>query len=356
MCNQAERRTWGGHSPRLPARGFVRLTPGPKRPIIPELRDVSDTMTFMRPDPHTGFRTGGFRCWLLLVLVGLCSCSRQEPSPGGAFFVGVSIPPYAYLAERIAGERAGVLTLLPAGSTPETFDPRPKELVLLVQARLYFKTAFPWEERLVRKLSAQAKHLQVVDLCEGIKLRPLEGFTHSEAPSGANPDPHVWLDPVVVIKQCHAIAESLCKVDPKGAAFYRKRASELAGELSKLHEALKRYLQPFAGKTVYVVHPALGYFTERYGMKQKAVEQAGKEPTAGQIAELIESLRKQSIAAIISQKQFPLAAARRLAESLRVRLIQVDPLEKDYRHCLWAVARAVAEALGTVGKPREREP
>ena len=50
----------------------------------------------------------------------------------------VSIAPQAYFLKQIAGDRVDVLVMVPAGSDPHTYEPKPRQLAQLAKAALYF--------------------------------------------------------------------------------------------------------------------------------------------------------------------------------------------------------------------------
>ncbi|HUP21310.1 MAG TPA: zinc ABC transporter substrate-binding protein, partial [Thermoanaerobaculia bacterium] len=71
---------------------------------------------------------------LALLALALAACSPAEPAPEpaagrGVLRVGVTVPPQAYLVERLGGERVAIEVLMPSGSSEETFSPSPRQMV-----------------------------------------------------------------------------------------------------------------------------------------------------------------------------------------------------------------------------------
>jgi zinc transport system substrate-binding protein len=58
--------------------------------------------------------------FILIIIIG-CSVPGR---PGGLIVV-VTILPLAEMAERIAGERAEIVVLVPPGASPHAYEPRP---------------------------------------------------------------------------------------------------------------------------------------------------------------------------------------------------------------------------------------
>ncbi|HOS27649.1 MAG TPA: zinc ABC transporter substrate-binding protein, partial [Deltaproteobacteria bacterium] len=75
--------------------------------------------------------------------------------------------------------------------------------------------------------------------------------------------------------------------------------------------------------------------------KQEAFEIEGKEPSARQLAGLIESARKEGVKAVFVQPQFSKKAARAIADSIGGVVVPVNPLPRDYLLELKSLAEKV---------------
>ena len=69
----------------------------------------------------------------LLFVVGCNSVGNNTPT------VSVTIEPQRYFVEMIAGDNFKVNTIVPAGTSPETYDPTPSQMVALSKSVLYFQ-------------------------------------------------------------------------------------------------------------------------------------------------------------------------------------------------------------------------
>ena len=158
-------------------------------------------------------------------------------------------------------------------------------------------------------------------------------------------DPHTWLDPILALKQSVIIRDALIHFDPKGATEYNNNFAALAQDLKDLHENLKKALKPFTGSSIYVFHPAFGYFCRAYGLTQKAINPNGKEPGARYLARLIEQARDDKVQIIFVQPQFSDKAARTIAQSVGGNVVALDPLARDYLANMQSIARQLATSL-----------
>ena len=252
----------------------------------------------------------------------------------------VSIEPQAYFAERVGAERVQVEVLLPAGQSPHTFDPSPRRIAELARARLFFRVGVPYEERLVGRLADLFKTLKVVDTRRGIDLAPLD----DEVDNGT-PDPHIWLDPKLVKQQAATICAALVEIDPVGADRYRQNLATFQADLDRVDGRVREILAPYRGRSIYVFHPAFGYFTRAYGLRQVAVERGGREPAGRELAQLVERMKSDGAAVIFVQPEFTETVARTLESALGCRVVTLNPLARDYLENLERMARLIASSF-----------
>lgn len=59
----------------------------------------------------------------------------------------VSIPPTRYIVQRIAGNSLAVQVLVPPGMSPHSFEPNAKEMLELVDAKVWFQIGECFEAR-----------------------------------------------------------------------------------------------------------------------------------------------------------------------------------------------------------------
>jgi zinc transport system substrate-binding protein len=108
--------------------------------------------------------------------------------------------------------------------------------------------------------------------------------------------------------------------------------------------SLKKELEPLRGKTVFVYHPAFGYFLDEFGILQEAVETGGKEPTPRVLGQLIERARAEKVKVIFVQAQFPAESARTAAAAAGAELVSLDPLAADWLSNIRIMGEALQKA------------
>jgi zinc transport system substrate-binding protein len=258
--------------------------------------------------------------------------------------VFVSILPQTYFIERIAGRRVRVEVLVKPGQDPHTFEPTPQQMARLAEADAFFRIGVEFENILMPRIESTMKGLEVVDCREGIRQRRLDAHGHDEEEQGGT-DPHVWLSVGNAIRISATIHEALIRLDPEGREIYDAGYDRLIDELEALDRRIADILAPVKGKPLFVFHPSFGYFADDYGLEQIAVETGGAEPSARQLARLIEEAKTSNVRVIFVQPQFSQKSAGTIAAEIGGAVVPIDPLAGDYIENLEQMARAVEEGL-----------
>ncbi|MFP4639362.1 MAG: metal ABC transporter solute-binding protein, Zn/Mn family [Guyparkeria sp.] len=273
----------------------------------------------------------------------------------GEMMVAVSIPPQAWLVETIGGEHVDVEVMLPAGATPETYEPKPRQMQRLGRAEIYFTIGAPFEKGWMPRFRAANDEMRVIDTIERISRRPMVEHDHEsdhdhDAPKGGV-DPHVWLAPPLVRLQAQVIRDALVTADPDNASAYQAGFNAAAAEISAVDNEILEALAevPAERRHFMVFHPAFGYFAEAYGLEQMSIEIEGKEPGPRELRRVIEQARDREIAVVFVEPQFAQDAARTLADEIGAEVDTLDPLERDWPAGMRGVARTLETALGDDG-------
>ncbi len=286
---------------------------------------------------------------ILIVLLfqmvhGTCLGAGTDSGSQHPLRVFVSILPIEFFVERIGGERVLVEALVQPGYSPATYAPTPKQMARMAASHLYFKVGVPFENSLLPKLARTLPELSIIDLQKNIDLIQLHGdSTHGHHEGEI--DPHTWLDPMLALEHAIIIRDSLIELDPDGKEYYASNFKKVAADLEDIHLYLNDALHPLAGSTVFVFHPAYGYFCKAYNLRQKSITPGSKEPGAKHIARLIELAKKEKVQVIFVQTQFSDKAARTIARAIGANVVALDPLARDYLTNLKTMARQIMISL-----------
>ncbi len=293
-------------------------------------------------------------------LLSSTGCSKESPA-AGVLAVTVSIPPQAYVVERIGGPDVRVTTLVQPGESPTTYQPTDLQVSEVLRSRVYFKIGVPFERgKWAQALLDERRGIRIVDMREGITLRDIASHSHGpETREGSEPpfegtvdhgahhegaDPHIWLAPELLKIQARTVAATLIELAPALRDSFRQRLDVFLQEMDRTHRELQRILKPCRGKSLFVYHPAWGYFCDAYGLVQAAVESEGKAPSDQDLTRLQERLRAEGAGALFVQPQIAGSSARAVADAVQVALVVIDPLARELSANLLAVAKAIAKS------------
>ncbi|MEN8808364.1 MAG: zinc ABC transporter substrate-binding protein [Desulfobacterales bacterium] len=261
--------------------------------------------------------------------------------------VFVSIAPQQYFVQQIGKELVDVHAMVPPGADPHTYEPKPRQMVSLVTAKLYFAIGIEFEAAWLKKILSTNPQIKVVHTDEGIqKISMTAGTHHSEGQhvrSGL--DPHIWLSPPLVMMQARTILNALLEVDPVNRSKYEENYNAFMAELVDLDADFKKIFAGRQGLRFMVFHPSWGYFARSYGLVQIPVEIEGKSPKPAQIMELIEHARENNIRIIFVQPQFSSKSAELIAREIGGEVALVDALAENWSENLREVAGKFEAAL-----------
>ena len=308
------------------------------------------------------------------VLVAVAACqgagSAQPTAPSGPFQVVATTTVLADLVTQVGGDRVSVESIVPKGAEVHTFDPSPSDARRIAGARLLVMNGLGLDEWVADLVTeADAGSVPVVRLAEDLPgVEYLAGEEHEEAPSaeesaasgephadeGANP--HLWLNVAYARKYVEKLTAALVSADPGNASTYQANGAAYDQRLAELDDFVRGQVGqiPAANRKVVSFHEAFPYFAAAYGLEivGVVVDAPGQDPSAGEMAALIEAIRANQVKAIFSEVQFNPDLADRIAAETGATVVADlyndslgDPPVDTYEGMIrWDVERVV-EAL-----------
>jgi zinc transport system substrate-binding protein len=283
---------------------------------------------------------------LLIAFISSCSKSSSGPSKPRVL---VSIPPYLYFVEKIAGDSVEISTLAPEGANPHIFEPTPKQVQEAYQAKIWIRIGESFEQKIAKTLSYQHTDLAIVDLSKEVPLLGAHehcdcGHHHHEGADAETGDLHFWMSPALAKMQAQAIAKALMETIPEHKEMFAARLASFEKELDALNEKIKEKLRPFAHQAVLVSHPAFSYFCHEYGLEQISIEVEGKEPRPQDISHVIQKTKDTPVRLVLIQEQYNNKGAIAIADKLHIPTFNVDPYTSQYEKMLLDITSQIAES------------
>lgn len=310
-----------------------------------------------RRNPVMGRRTF---LGLLAISAGaaLAGCSNATgKGPGtSALSICASFYPMYDFASKIAGDRATVTCLVPAGTEPHDWEPSTTDIRTITTCDMLVYNGAGmehWVSDVADGLSGEKPVL--VCASDGLDLRELPESEAEESDSGT--DPHVWLSPRNAKRELQAIRDALVLLDPNGHETYDANYERWAAEFEKLDAEFVEGLANLSSRNLVMSHEAFGYLCDAYGLTQVAIAgiDAEGEPDAQQMAEIAQFVRENNVTTIFSEELVSPKVAQAIASETGATVEELNPLEglsdeelaagEDYLSVMRKNLKAIREAL-----------
>jgi zinc transport system substrate-binding protein len=264
----------------------------------------------------------------LLATLPLCAANPK---------VIVTVAPSKFVVQKIAENTVDVEPFVPAGASPHSYEPTPRQLIDAASGIIWFRIGEGFEGRAIDVIKRRCK---IVNLRDGLPLLKEKGCSccHHDPY-----DPHIWLSIPLLKIQAKNIKNVLAEVFPEHAALYEKNLQAFLSELDQADDQIRTVIQNSKRRYILVTHPAFAYFCRDYGITQLSIEIDGKEPTAKQMTELLELARKEKIDRIFLEPQHNTKGGFRIAEELGVPVVWLDPYKENVLENLKTIANAFTE-------------
>lgn len=272
----------------------------------------------------------------------------QAASPAAATLpipVTAGFYPLAEATKAVGGDRVTLTNLVPPGGEPHDYEPSPRDLERLRQARLlvYLNEGFqPSLERVVASL--ETPNLKMLDVLQGVPL--LEGEDqHAAEEKAASPesdgdhegeengdhavDPHIWLDPVRMKAVTDQVSTALSDIDPAGASTYEANAQAYKAKLDALDAEFKQGLQGCRLNEFITSHAAFAYLANRYNLEQIPVRGLSPEiePSPQRVQDVIRLAKDYGITVIYFETLVNPRVAETIAREVGAEVKVLNPIE-----------------------------
>ena len=200
---------------------------------------------------------------IALAVVLMACGGKQQPSKE----IIVSIEPLRYLVEQITQGDVEVGVLVPAGASPETFDPTPRQMAEVEDAKLLLTTGLiDFEKNLLERIGDKEKMVNLsrgIDLIEGEHSYAEAAHEHHEHHAeGAHHahhhgvDPHIWTSPRELKIMARNAYETIAVHYP--TADYKAGYEALMQRLEELVSYCHKCFEAADPQAFVIYHPARG--------------------------------------------------------------------------------------------------
>jgi ABC-type Zn uptake system ZnuABC Zn-binding protein ZnuA len=254
-----------------------------------------------------------------LIAAGCGSAGGTARPANDTLHVVATTTVFADMVRQVGGDAVTVRSLVPKGGEVHTFDPKPSDLRAVADADLVVMNGLGLDDWLRGVIDDSDTKAPVVEL--GTDL-PGVTYLHGSEASGASVNPHLWLDVANGQRYAARIAEGLAAADPGRAAAFRAGGAAYVARLAALDGWARERIATIPAKDRVVVsfHEAFPYFAAAYGLTivGTVIHAPGQDPSAGEIAALVDAIRSSGAKAVLAEAQFSPDLARTVADEAGV--------------------------------------
>lgn len=273
----------------------------------------------------------------------LFSCGRHSAETDN-MIITVSISPFKYFVEEIAGDDFKVNVMVPSGADAHTYEPVPGQINNLRKSSAYISNGYlsfemTWLERFY-ETNRTMKRLSL-----GEKIDPLVSDHRHEGEHLESIDPHYWVSPKCAMIIASSVKDLLCELNPVQKKKYQDNYQILLSKIEAADENARELFSASKNKSFMIYHPNLGYLARDYGLEEIAVEYEGKEPPPSRMKDLIDLARKDGLKTIFVQREYDTKNAKAIAGEIGADLVIIDPLSEDWLKSTTDIVSAVNKSL-----------
>ncbi|HEY5270153.1 MAG TPA: metal ABC transporter substrate-binding protein [Anaerolineales bacterium] len=261
---------------------------------------------------------------VLLLVPSVSSCSGGTPAAtGGKLRVLATTSIVGDVVSQVGGDFIALTILMPVGTDPHEFQPRPHDAAALTDTQIIFSNGAGLEGFLQPLLESTGATGKLVEVSAGITLLPLPGSNQSTG------DPHTWMDPNNVIIWTQNIAAALSAADPAHSSGYQANAEAYAASLHDLDIWIRTEVAqiPPQNRLLVADHAVLGYFAAQYGFTQEGTITGSfsseAAPSARELAALEDKIRSSGVRAVFVSEAVNQTLADQIATDTGVKSVWI---------------------------------
>ncbi|MGA9161791.1 MAG: metal ABC transporter substrate-binding protein [Actinomycetota bacterium] len=269
---------------------------------------------------------------LALAAALLPACGLDQPADNGRLRVVTTVAPITNIVQNVGGELVDVTGIVPEGTNSHTFEPAPSDAAAMSEADVVFINGLHLEEPTRELAEANVRDgVEIVSLGERTVTPDEYIYDFSFPESAGDPNPHLWTDPLYAKRYAEIVKNTLSGLDPEAADLYQENYAAFASRIDELDRIVRGVTEtvPPENRKLLTYHDSFPYFAREYGWQVIGAIQPADfaEPTAQDVAALIDQIRSEHVPAIFGSEVFPSPVLEQIASETGARYI--DDLRDD---------------------------
>ncbi len=263
-----------------------------------------------------------FTIVLFSLFIHQISCAMDKLKVAASFY------PLTHFAQQVGKNHVEVINIIPAGVEPHDFEPTPKDIKKIWSANVFIFNGADfdsWVEKI--RVDLKKKGILTINMAEQFEL--FKSVEEEHRHIHGKFDPHIWLDPILVIQEIKIIREVFIKADPRNTEAYRKNCDEYIEKLTVLHRKFEEGLKSCKIRDIVVSHNAFCYLAKRYDLNVLALSglSPDEEPSPRRMGEIVKMARKRKIDYVFFETLVTPKIAQTIAREIGAKTLVLNPIE-----------------------------
>jgi len=283
------------------------------------------------------------KIFFLLLICFAISCGRGGNDSGNKI-ITVSIAPFKYFVEQIAGNDFTVNIMVPAGADPHTYEPFPGQISKLRKSVAYISNGYlGFEMNWLDRFYETNRTMKKLSLADGIN--PIVSSSQHKGGHIEGADPHYWVSARCALIMASSVKELLNELNPSQKVKYEANYQALISKIQEVDRKARELFSDIPNRCFMIYHPNLAYVARDYGLEEIPVEFEGKEPSPSRMKELIDRARKENIKTIFVQREYDTKNAKAIAGEIGAEITLIDPLSENWQKSTTDIINALYKSL-----------
>ena len=271
---------------------------------------------------------------LLMLLSMLVGCQQNDSKDENQFNIVTSFYPMyiatSNIVEGIENVKLTNMTNTEVGCLHD-YQLTTRDMNVLERADVFIINGGGMESFIDKAISAYPE-IAIVNASEGI-LEEHEKLEHGtsgldETGHHHGQNAHIWVSVSMYIEQIKNIANELGKIDVENQEKYLANAEAYITKLETLKTKMHEELEGLEHRNMVTFHEAFEFFAEEFDLNVVAVieREPGTSPSAGELAQIIETVKKTEASAIFVEPQYESSVANVIVQETNRPVYTLDPI------------------------------
>jgi zinc transport system substrate-binding protein len=262
----------------------------------------------------------------------LGACGQSQETTDELKIMTTFYPMYEF-SKQVVGDEGEVELLIPAGTEAHDYEPSAKDIAKISEADALVYNSEDletWVERLGESVDTQqTTFIEAAGKIDLMEAGAEDDHDHETEEHHHEHDPHVWVDPVLAMKEVETIRDALIEKFPEKKVTFEKNAAAYLEELNALDQEFQTTFKDAKNKTFVTQHAAFAYLAKQYGLTQESIAgiSPDEEPSPSRLAELKHYVEEHNVKVIYFEENASSKVAETLAQETGISLEVLNPLE-----------------------------